>query len=78
MKRIIEQHYLDREILAESLKAIPRLPPREALVIILWCGLHGGDAWTFEKLARRFHVTPARIGTLKDRGLERLRAHLHI
>lgn len=78
MARTIEQHCTDQEILVQLFNDIPKLPPVEALVIILWCGLHGGKSWTFEELAKRFKVTPSRIGQIKDLGLKRLRARVQI
>ena len=75
---VIEQRCIEIETLNEILPEILRLPPVEALVIILWCGLHGGKPWTIRQLAKRLAVSRGEIQNFKAQALERLRAKARI
>ena len=70
---VIEQWCIETETLDGVLLAVTKLPPVEALLIVLWFGLHGGEHWTIQRLAKRFGLSRARIGELRDQGLKRLR-----
>jgi len=78
MRYTIERRYIEIETLEEALLGIPKLPPREALVIILWCGLHGGTPWTMRQLAERFRLSRQQIQLLKDQAVKRLRTRARI
>lgn len=65
----------EHRALAEELRAlVDTLPPREALIITLRYGLHGGDPCTLQQVAERVGVTRERIRQLERQAMAALRA----
>jgi DNA-directed RNA polymerase sigma subunit (sigma70/sigma32) len=74
----VEELYVEAETLDELLFEIPRLPPMEALVLYLWCGLHGGDMWTMQRIAECAGLSRQQIQNYKDQAIMRLRVRARV
>lgn len=64
------------DTLAKALEALQALPPREALVLKMRCGLEGHRPATLQAIAETLGLTRERIRQIEQRALERLRTAL--
>ena len=68
----------DGSLLSESLRkeierALATLSSREADVLRLYFGLHGGPAMTLEEIGERFALTRERVRQIKEKAIRRLK-----
>jgi len=68
----------DTSLLSESLRkeierALGTLSSREADVLRLYFGLHGGPAMTLEEIGERFALTRERVRQIKEKAIRRLK-----
>jgi len=68
----------DTSLLSESLRkeierALGTLSSREADVLKLYFGLHGGPAMTLEEIGERFALTRERVRQIKEKAIRRLK-----
>jgi RNA polymerase primary sigma factor len=68
----------DGSLLSESLRkeierALSTLSSREADVLRLYFGLHGGPAMTLEEIGERFALTRERVRQIKEKAIRRLK-----
>ena len=68
----------DTSLLSESLRkeierALGTLSNREADVLRLYFGLHGGPAMTLEEIGERFALTRERVRQIKEKAIRRLK-----
>jgi RNA polymerase primary sigma factor len=68
----------DSSLLSESLRkeierALSTLSSREADVLRLYFGLHGGPAMTLEEIGERFALTRERVRQIKEKAIRRLK-----
>jgi RNA polymerase sigma factor (sigma-70 family) len=66
---IVEFQALGQEVRA----LVDTLPPREALIVTLRYGLHGGEPYTLQQVAERVGLTRERVRQLEKQALTHLR-----
>jgi RNA polymerase sigma factor (sigma-70 family) len=66
--------FMEHQALAEDIRAVvDTLPPREALIVTLRYGLHGGTPQTLQEVAERVGLTRERVRQLEKVALAALR-----
>jgi RNA polymerase primary sigma factor len=68
-----EERAMEGFLSEEIDRALRTLPPRDAKVLRLYFGLHGGREHTLEEIGGMLGVTRERVRQLRDRALKRLR-----
>ena len=71
------EHLGDKNVLDDLRGIVRSLDAREAEIIMLRFGLHGGDPLTLEEVGRKFNVTRERIRQLQDLALRQVRRRMH-
>ncbi len=72
-----DEHLGEKNFLDDLHSIVRSLDAREAEIITLRFGLHGGEPLTLDEVGRRFNITRERIRQLQDLALRRLRRRMH-